>query len=642
VSSRQLIFGTQVCGDLAAGGRREWLVPDGCGGFAMGTVSGLRTRRYHALLVASREHPGARQVTLVSLDPVLDVDGAKVSLAVHEWSSGVIDPVGHTLLSSFALADGLPIWRWQIGDTVLERTLAMTAGRPAVGVVHRLISGPPVRLTLTALGTYRDAHAERFGSGPSLAMTPTADGVLIEDAYRLAGAGFVPDGRWYVGAHLREEAARGLPPVEDLWCAGQFAADLEVGESLDVTAWFGDLDTPPPPAPVIVEEAIARNRSVVAAAGADDDVDATLALAAAAFVVNGPDVVAGYPWFGAWSRDTMTSYEGLFLTSGRADQGRDLLLRYAEALSQGMLPNTADAPGEGGAPEYNSIDAPLWFIHAVGRHVAVTGDTDLAAALIPKLTTIIDGYAGGTRFDIHLDDRSLVAGGTPGNALTWMDARVAGVPITARIGAPVEINSLWINALGTLAVLSGDPSFDARRTAAVAGFEAAFGTAGPLPDVITATGPDRALRPNQLLAYALPYGPLHGARPGAVLGARLLTPLGIRTLSPLDPAYQGSHHGDGPTRDRAYHQGTVWPWLIGPYVGARLAAGLPADGVLDGLEAHLRDYGLGSVSETADGDAPHVATGCPFQAWSVAQFWVARRALLAIAGRGRTGRTTPR
>jgi predicted glycogen debranching enzyme len=618
-------LGAQLCSDISAGSTREWIVPDGCGGYAMGTVCGLRTRRYHALLVAAGEHPGDRRVALAALDPVVQVNGTSTSLGIHEWASSAISPTGHTLLESFTLRDGLPYWRWRIGETVLERSLAMVHGRPAVGIVHRLLAGPPVTLTLHAAGTWRDAHGERYASGPAPTMEPVADGVVVDGAYRLAGPGFVADGSWWLGAHLREEAARGLVADEDLWSIGSFTRVLAPGESLELTAWVGDIGSPPPPAAAIVDAEIVRRTALLATARVRDHIDATFALAADAFVVNGPDIVAGYPWFGAWSRDTMTSYEGLLLTPNRADEGRDLLRRYADAVCDGMLPNTADTSGPG-AIDFHSVDAPLWFIHAVGRHVAVTGDTDLTVELAPVLSSIIAAYADGTRFGIGTDARGLITAGTPDTSLTWMDARVDGKPVTSRSGSPVEINALWINALGVMEALTGAPAIAARRTSAIAAFTSAFAPAGgSRPDVVTPSGVDLSIRPNQLLAYSLPYGPLHGQPVGDAIGTALLTPLGMRTLAPDSPDYRGRHLGDGRARDLAYHQGTVWPWMIGPYVSARHAAGQPIDGLLDGLVAHLHDYGLGSVSETACGDAPHVATGCPFQAWSVAQAWMAYR-----------------
>jgi len=587
----------------------------------MGTVSGLRTRRYHGLLVVSGVQPGVRHVGLAALDPVIEVDGARIRLGVHEWASGSVSPAGHEYLESFRMVGGLPRWRWRVGGVVLERELAMDHGRPALAVVHRLLaggSGGRVRLGLEILATWRDAHGERYASGPPPRVTPTADGVVVEDAYRVAGPGFTPAGEWYHGVHLREERERGLAATEDLWYAGRFAADLEVGEALPVLAWAGDLGSPPPPAEVVVEAAARRLASVVEAAKPADDVDAALAVAADAFVVRGPDVVAGYPWFGAWSRDTMIAYEGLFLATGRAAEGASLLRRYGSAVRDGMLPNTTDS----GAAVYNSVDAPLWFVHAVGRHVAVAGDTDLADALLPALSDIVRAYTGGTRYGIRVDPASgLVVAGASGHALTWMDAVVDGEPVTPRAGAAVDINALWVNALGTVADLAADPSLGNRQVEAVASFRRAFATGhSGLSDVVG----DDSLRPNQLLAYSLPCGPMHCLEPAATLDS-LLTPLGLRTLAPGAPGYTGRHGGGPASRDRAYHQGTVWPWLIGPYVDARKAAGLPVDGVLDGLVAHLSEYGIGSISETADGDPPHRATGCPFQAWSVAEVLRARR-----------------
>ncbi|MBM0259834.1 amylo-alpha-1,6-glucosidase, partial [Micromonospora sp. 4G55] len=387
-----------------------------------------------------------------------------------------------------------------------------------------------------------------------------------------------------------------------------------------------------------------RHRAVVAAAKPADPVEATLTLAADAFVVRtsaGPDVVAGYPWFGAWSRDTMTSYEGLFLCTGRADEGRALLRSYAATLSEGMLANTADT----GRVEYNTVDATLWFLHAVSRHVTLTGDTDLGDELLPALHAVVEAHLAGTRYGIAVDpaDGLLTQGGTPGTALTWMDARVYGVPVTPRTGKPVEVNALWVNGLAGLAELTELAGRDAAELWRLhARAREAFGKRFPSPagwlhDVVDAPAPayplggaayhdDDLLRPNQLLAWSLPYAPLE-PDPAVLrrVAAGLFTPLGPRSLSPDSPDFAARHRGGPAERDTAYHQGTVWPWLIGPFVDAYRKAGLPTSDLLVGLEGHLGDYGLGSVSETADGTPPHAATGCPFQAWSVAELLRVRR-----------------
>lgn len=578
--------------DLAAGSAREWLVTDGRGGFCMGTANGLRTRRYHALLVVPRPGPAARMVGLVSLDPVLKIGSNIVRLATHEWADGTIAPSGHVFLERFELADGLPRWRWRIGETVLERELAMRRGHSCVAVVHRLVAGGPAELTLEALCAWRDQHGEQDSS-------LHVDGTVVAGAYRLRGPGWEPDGTWMRGVRQRMEAERGYVSAEDLLLAGRFRARLErPGDSLEVTAWAGDLSMEPPPASAIIADAHRRNASFD-----------PLGLAADAFVIEGPsgtpDVVAGYPWFGAWSRDTMTSYEGLFLETGRFEEGVALLRGYGATLSEGMLANTAD----GGTVGYNTADATLWFVHAAERHAARTGDPAILHELRPAFDQILKAHLEGTRFGIRADPADgLLGQGAEFEALTWMDARVAGVPVTPRRGKAVEINALWCNAL---AVLNPD-----LRDRAAASFRRVFGGGPWLRD----TDSSSELRPNQLLAYSLPHAPME-PDPAVLhrIGEALLTPLGLRSLAPADPAYRPRHEGTLQERDYAYHQGTVWPWLIGPYATALKKAGGSLDGLFDGLLAHLGEWGLGSVSETCHGDPPHAATGCPFQAWSVAE-----------------------
>jgi predicted glycogen debranching enzyme len=619
----RIAFGPAVCTSLAEGGDREWLVADGCGGYAMGTVCGLRTRRYHGLLVPAVAGPSARRLGLVALDPVLTLpSGTSVRLGVHEWSSGAVAPAGHTFLESFDLDDGLPRWRWRIGDVVLERELAMRHGNASLATMHRLLSGGPVHLTLEALVTWRDAHGERYAGAP-LSVEPCDGGAVVERSFRLRGPGWTGAGDWYRGVHARLEAERGLNADEDMWLAGRFAAELSAGDVLGISAWAGDLGVEPPPAADVVAAARDRARALVATAGLSGDIAARLVLAADAFVTTEPDVVAGYPWFGAWSRDTMTSYEGLFLVTGRAEEGRALLRAYAATVSEGMLANTADT----GTTEYNTADATLWFLHAIDRHVAATGDLDLAAALIPVLDGVIKAHVRGTRYGIGVDPADgLLTQGQPGYALTWMDARVDGVGVTPRIGKAVEINALWVNGLAALralhAHLSGDsPDIAALHEQARSSFATRFpAPGGGLYDVVDGpSGDDGSVRPNQLLALSLPHAPLTSSSALGNLAASLLTPLGLRSLAPGSPGYRGQHRGSPRDRDSAYHQGTVWPWLIGPYIDASHRINASTEGVLAGLTAHLTEWGLGSVSETADGDPPHSATGCPFQAWSVAE-----------------------
>ena len=633
----EIRFGPQVCGSLDNASSREWLVADGLGGFAMGTVSGMRTRRYHGLLVVASDKMAGRHLGLVALDPVLVIGDRRIELATREWQSGIVAPQGYRYLSGFEVIDGAPRWRWQVGDVVLEAEVAMEHGRSAVGIVHHLVHAPrAVRLELAAVATWRDVHGERVADGEP-PVEVTSDGFVFDGAYRVRGPGYQPLIEWWRGSHQREEAARGLQADEDLAHAGTFIVDLSPGETAEVEAWAGG-GADQRPATAIVDAARRRYRSVRRIAEAGDEIDRLLAHAADQFVVAGPSVVAGYPWFGEWSRDTFTSYEGLFLCTGRHVEGRRLLVRAAATVSQGMLANTSDI---GGQPEYNTADATMWFLHAMCRHIEVTDDRTLFDELLPAVTEIVDSHVSGTRFGIGVDPSDgLLTQGAEGLALTWVDARVGGVPITPRQGKAVEINALWISSLARLAAIADRDGHDGSEWRAMAeraraSFTTEFAAPTGVADVVGAT----ELRPNQLIAAALPEGPLDESAIGAVVDAvaPLLTPLGLRSLDPSHPDYRGEYRGDPAGRDAAYHQGTVWPWLIGAYVEACLRCGRSVDGLLDGLERHLTEFGLGSVSETADGDAPHAATGCPFQAWSVAELLRARRLVrLSSPGSERT------
>jgi predicted glycogen debranching enzyme len=561
-------------------------------------------------------------------------DDHVVELATREWVSGAIAPQGHDYLAGFELVEGVPRWTWQVDDIVIEAELAMLHGRPAVGIVHRLVhASRPVRLRLRAVATWRDVHGERTAAGEPPVAT-TSDGFVFDDAYRVRGPGFHPAIEWWYGSYQREEAARGLPASEDLAHAGDFTVVLSPGEAAEIEAWADHRTGDVPTASEIVAESRQHFQRVAHRAKATTPIDRLLAHAADQFIVDGPTVVAGYPWFGDWSRDTFTSYEGLFLCTGRYDDGRRLILRAAATVSEGMLANTADV---GGQPEYNTADATLWFLHAVCRHIEITDDLELLNELLPTISSIIDRHVTGTRYGIHVNPTDgLVTQGGDGVALTWMDARVDGSPITRRAGKAVEINALWISVLTRLADLATKEHVDGGSWRAAADrARASFGRrfitdSGSLADVVDGRdGDDHTLRPNQLIAAALPAGPLDAAVAAVVVDAvaPLLTPLGLRSLDPSNPAYQAQHRGNQAQRDLAYHQGTVWPWLIGPYVEACLRAGHPVAGLLAGLENHLAEFGLGSVSETADGGAPHGATGCPFQAWSVAELIRARRLL---------------
>ncbi len=449
-------LGPQVCGTLEEAAAREWLVADGAGGYAMGTVAGLRTRRYHGLLVVAVDGPAHRMLGLAALDPTLVLGDTRVRLATDEWGGGTVDPRGHELLASFDLTDGIPRWRWQIGGVVLERELAAAHGSPTIGVVHRLLAcDRPAVLELTPLCTWRDVHGERHANGDP-ELESSENGFAFEQAYRVAGAGWQAGGEWYRDVRAREEAARGLSDREDLWAAGTFRAELAPGACHEVTAAALPLAGTVPAAADIVAAARKRARNLIRAAGVKNELDAQLVLAADQFAITTggrPTAVAGYPWFGEWSRDLMTSYEGLYLATNRHDEGREVLRTSAATVSEGMLANTADT----GSLEYNTVDGTLWFVHAVGRHVEVTGDDDLGTELAPVLGQIVEHHVEGTRFGIGVDPADgLLRQGADGWALTWMDARIDGVPVTPRAGKPVEVNALWLRALDVAAQLTDD------------------------------------------------------------------------------------------------------------------------------------------------------------------------------------------
>ena len=437
----------------------------------------------------------------------------------HEWGDGTVDPRGHELLSTFTLDRGVPRWRWQVGGTIVERELAMAHGRAAVGVVHRLVRADgPVRLELTPLCTWRSVHGERPADGPP-SIEPTVDGFVFEGAYRVAGPGWTPGGDWYRGVRWREEAARGLTDREDLWAAGHVRRDRSspgrrwrsrrpprpsTARCRPRATWSRTRrharrtsgHAPRPPTPSIGSWSSRPTSSSIDGGG-------------------GPTAVAGYPWFGEWSRDLMTSYEGLFLATNRWDEGRACLRRAAATVSEGMLANTADT----GTLEYNTADGTLWFVHALGRHLAVTGDEDLGAELAPVVRAIIEHHIAGTRFGIGVDPRDgLLRQGAEGWALTWMDARIDGRPVTPRAGKAVEVNALWIEALAVAQRAARRDAVRRRLRGRWArrrprSFLRRFvrGDGAGLLDVVDGpAGDDASVRPNQLLAVSLPHGPLAG------------------------------------------------------------------------------------------------------------------------------------
>jgi predicted glycogen debranching enzyme len=639
-----ITFGSEITGDFALAARREWWVTNGLGGWASGTVSGANTRRYHGLFVPALKPPLGRTVLVEKLNETARYGDQTFDLSSNEYGDGAIHPHGHQHIERFALEGTVPAWTYALADARLEKRVWMPYGRNAVYVACTLArASGPLDLEATLMVTHRDAHAETLGGWEPHVVSLGAGVLVHAHATTLTvlatGGQFTPLRQWHWNIHHRIEAGRGLPAREDQFAAGRFTVTLQPGDSWVLVASLDqspDLDWKRSLAAVH-----ARERDLIAQSGLVREPDwiQQLVLAADQFIVGrgaGHTVIAGYPWFGDWGRDTMIALPGLTLTTRRYDVAATILRTFAGYVSDGMLPNRFPDVGE--APEYNTVDATLWFFHALDRYTRAVGDLSLARELWPLLEDIIAWHLQGTRYGIRADPASgLLAAGVPGVQLTWMDAKVGDRVITPRHGKPVEINALWINALRVMERLVGKlsvaPAQPYARLAAQAqsSFDRFWNAdAGCLYDVLDGPGgADAAVRPNQLIALSLPYGPLTGSRSLArarsivtVCARQLFTSHGLRSLAPGHPNYTRRFNGPAESRDAAYHQGTVWAWLIGPLADAHRLAFDDPDGaraILTPFEHHLADAGLGSVSEVFEPAPPFGPAGCPAQAWSVAE-----------------------
>ena len=660
----EMVFGRAIVADLDAGLRREWLVTNGLGGFAGGTVAGVPTRRYHGWLVAATEPPVGRRVLVGGLLEQATIGGTTVDLHDFEFADGTIGGGGYVHAQSFALDGSLPTWTYAIDDALVERRTWMAHRSNTTYVRYRHVRGSlPLDLEVGCLVTDRDFHElRRAGAGdPGPLVSPIEDGVLVRwtetgTPLRIVArdATFDPAGGWWWGFRHREEAARGLDDLADLYLAGRHRVRLAPGAS-----WTLVLSTEAAPeadGEAALDAAKVRDSDLIHRAGAERSSAFVrqLVLAADRFIVaraipggtgepaepgapavEGRSVIAGYPWFNDWGRDTMIALPGLTLATGRPEIGASILRAFGHRVADGLLPNDfPSTPDE--RPEYNTVDAGLWYIQALRAHTEATADKGLVDELLPVVRGIVDAYISGTRYGIGVDGRDgLLRAGEPGMQLTWMDARYDGRVVTPRIGKPVEINALWYNALCTVGPWLLDRGETAVGTSCMAlaeqvvkSFRERFWRPelGHLADVVDGPdGDDLTLRPNQVFALSLPFPLLERTAARSTLeavGRSLLTSYGVRTLAPSDPAYAGRYEGDRAERDTTYHQGPAWAWLSGAYAEAvdRVAADrATALSILRPFEAHLADAGLGSISELFDGDAPHLPRGCPFQAWSVAE-----------------------
>ncbi len=644
-----IAFGPEICRDFGAGITKEWLETNGLGGYASSTIVGANARRYHALLVTALQPPTQRTVLLSKLEETLAVREVEYDLSCNQYP-GVIHPQGHRHLLEFRL-DPFPTFVYEVGDgipTRIEKTVAMCQGRPEVIVRYRLLSAPgTVSLIVRPLVNCRDHHdlmqenpqfdtnAKISGARDVVTVHPYPAGPELH--LHFPHAYFEPWGDWYRNFEYAQEAARGLDFREDLYSPGFFTCNFDQGETHYLVA-----STRPPEdldPGELMEAERARRASLLATWQDEPAPMQSLVSAADTFIVGraGPEtspasrgIIAGYHWFEEWGRDAMISLPGLTLVTGRYDIARAVLRTFASHCSQGMIPNRI--PDLSHPPDYNSVDATLWMFWAAHKYLDYSGDRAfITDELLPVLLDAVAWHVRGTRYGIGMDSDGLLRAGERGTQLTWMDAKVDDWVVTPRHGKAVEVNALWYHALRFLddlgAQRAGPP---AARVAA--SFQARFWNqrAGYLNDVVDGdAAEDSSLRPNQILAVSLPYPILPRERGRQVVAAvrrDLLTPYGLRTLSPHDPRYRGQCSGDQRSRDGAYHQGTVWPWLLGPFITAyvsvsddRSKAQAKARDWLQSLWTHLRDAGLGQVSEIFDGDPPHRPRGCIAQAWSVAE-----------------------
>ncbi len=651
----RLDFGRETCGRLPAAERREWLVTNGLGGYACGTVAGLLTRRYHGLLIAALDPPLGRTLLLTKLDETATYAGRDYPLFANRWAGGALEPAGFRHLERFHLAGTTPVWTFACADALLRKRIWMEPGANTTYVWYELErASAPLTLSIKAIVNYRDHHATTRADDWSMSLEPVEAGLGVTafngavPFYLLSDRGEVAtDHTWYRDYTLAMEEDRGLHARDDHLYVGRFRAELRPGDSLAIIA------STDPEARLDGSAAYGRRQSherrLLERSDdqrlADDlrrgapDWQRQLVLAADQFIVDrsspdGPDgrrIVAGYPWFGDWGRDTMISLPGLTLTTGRHAIAERMLRTFSHFVDRGMVPNRF--PDDGGRPEYNTADATLWYVEAVRAYVAATGDESLAGDLFPVLQEIIEWHERGTRFNIGLDaDDGLLYAGEPGVQLSWMDAKVDDWVVTPRIGKPVEINGLWYNALRTVADLArvvGAPAdhYETMAESAHRGSARFWNEqAGYCYDVIDGPdGDDPALRPNQLLAVSLTHCALSEDQRRAIVDVcarELLTSYGLRSLAPGEPGYAACYSGDRQQRDGAYHQGTVWGWLIGPFVTAHLRVYKDperAGSFLEPFAHHLSDHGIGSISEIFDGDPPFTPRGCAAQAWSVAE-----------------------
>ncbi len=638
-------LGADICSDFESAISREWLETNGIGGYASSSVAGAGTRRYHGLLVAATRPPLGRVVMLSRFDETLVIGGERFQISCDVYP-GAVHPEGYRHMTSFRL-DPFPRWTYEVAGLEIERSIFMVYGENTTVCRWRVSdrSGSEVdcRLELRPFMAFRDHHHLRqaeagFGAGYMsgagwTGFAPYEDMPTLYLAH--GGAAVERTGVWYRNFEYAIERERGFDHHEDLFQPFSLSFDL-ASEAVVIASTKQRLASQ---AAELEKAELRRRADIVVRSEVKDESLWPLVLASDQFIVergHGQSVIAGYHWFSDWGRDTMIALAGLTLATNRHDVARGILLEFARHISEGMLPNRF--PDEGETPDYNTVDATLWYFEAVRAYVEASDDEATLRELYPRLADIVEWHVKGTRYGIHLDTDGLLAAGAEGHQLTWMDAKVGDWVVTPRRGKPVEIQALWYNALRVMESFArrfgdGEKADDYADMAEIAkeSFVGQFWNADAecLYDVVDGEERDASIRPNQIFAVSLPHSMLDTARARKVVDrveAELLTPVGLRSLSPNDPSYVGIYTGSPLQRDGSYHQGTVWSWPIGHFIDAYRKvhsvdprAESAIEEMLAPLREHLHEAMIGQVSEIFDGDAPHHPRGAAAQAWSVAE-----------------------
>lgn len=643
-------FDRSICNDFNVAIEKEWLETNGIGGYASSTIIGANTRGYHGLLVAATRPPLGRMLLLSKVEETLTIEDRRYEISCNQYP-GTVYPEGYRYLDNFRL-NPFPVFTYIVADAAVEKSVFMIYGENTTFITYRIIRSPvAVTLELRPLTACRDFHGRMYENrnldmdirreNGSIFIAPRGVRLFmsarVRQAAGVSAAEFQASGYWYRNFEYRMEAYRGQESHEDLYSPGYFVCTLSEGEEVTLVASTND------PSGLELESSRSRElRRRDSISSTDPHLSILMAAADQFLVKRGAgdlfSIIAGYHWFGDWGRDTMIALPGLTLVPGRYDVARGILKNFAQYCDRGMIPNRFPEAEE--QPEYNTVDASLWFIHAVKKYLDYTSDLSFVKPeLFDVLAQIMQHYIHGTRYNIHMDADGLIYAGEAGTQLTWMDAKIGDLVVTPRRGKAVEINALWYNALRTMEQLSRrlgkmGQSFKYALLAEKAkrSFNQTFWNQAEncLYDCVDGELRDASIRPNQIFAISLPYRLLTDDKAKAVLKVvqrELLTPFGLRSLSPKHRDYIGHYGGDQHSRDLAYHQGTVWAWLLGPFITAYINVNGPgkeakdfAEGLLSRLlHDHLMDAGLGTISEIFDGDPPHHPRGCIAQAWSVAE-----------------------